>query len=48
MEYRQAGTSLSAAVLAAIGERQAGDTLTPEEERQLRESGWNRAVNAPN
>ncbi|MEO6081399.1 MAG: hypothetical protein ABIQ86_16760 [Steroidobacteraceae bacterium] len=45
-DYRQAGSSLSGAVLTAISERQAGDTLTLEQERQLREAGWRDAPGA--
>lgn len=39
-EYRQAGSSLSPAVLAAISGRQQADVLTPEQERQLLDRGW--------
>ncbi len=38
--YRQAGSALSGAVLAAIGEKQAGDTLDVEQERQARSAAW--------
>lgn len=38
--YRQAGSALSGPVLAAISEKQAGDTLTVEQEQQLRDAGW--------
>jgi hypothetical protein len=39
-EYRQAGSALSGAVLAAIGEKQSGDSLDVEQERQARSAGW--------
>lgn len=39
-EYRQASSALSPSVLAAITRWQGGDALTPEEERQVREAGW--------
>lgn len=39
-EYRQATTPLSPAVLVAIQEKQAGDTLDVEQERQARDAGW--------
>jgi hypothetical protein len=39
-EYRQASSALSPSVLAAITRWQAGDALTPEEERSVREAGW--------
>jgi hypothetical protein len=39
-EYRQASSTLSAPVLAAISLRQAGDALTPDEESRLRDGGW--------
>jgi hypothetical protein len=45
-DYRQAGSALSPAVLAAIGERQAGDTLDVEQEQQVRAAGW-RAAGKP-
>ncbi|HWL62413.1 MAG TPA: hypothetical protein VNQ32_06440 [Steroidobacteraceae bacterium] len=38
--YRQAGTTLSPSVVAAISGRQQADVLTPEEERQLLDRGW--------
>jgi hypothetical protein len=39
-DFRQAGSALSGAVLAAIGEKQAGDSLDVEQERQARTAGW--------
>jgi hypothetical protein len=39
-EYRQASSALSPSVLAAITRWQAGDALTPEEERGVRATGW--------
>lgn len=39
-EYRQASSALSPSVLAAITRWQGGDALTPEEERRVREAGW--------
>jgi hypothetical protein len=39
-DYRQAGSALSAAVLAVIGARQSGDTLDLEQEKQARGTGW--------
>jgi hypothetical protein len=39
-DYRQAGSAFSGAVLAAIGERQSGDTLDLEQEQQARSAGW--------
>jgi hypothetical protein len=39
-EYRQATSSLSPAVLAAISRWQAGESLTPDEERQARDRQW--------
>lgn len=38
--YRLASSELSPAVLAAISRWQAGDALTREQERQVRDSGW--------
>ncbi len=38
--YRQAASSLSPAVLAAISALQAGDTLSSDEEKQLRDAQW--------
>ncbi|MEO8315845.1 MAG: hypothetical protein ABI645_13755 [Pseudomonadota bacterium] len=46
-DYRQAGSPLSGAVLAAIGEKQSGDTLDVEQERQARNDGWRAAGKAP-
>ncbi|MFO7326753.1 MAG: hypothetical protein DIU62_013675 [Pseudomonadota bacterium] len=37
---RQPSSALSPAVLAAISRWQAGNALTPEEERRVREAGW--------
>src|SRR5690606_70808 len=37
---RQASSELSPSVMAGIARWQAGDALTPEEERHLREQGW--------
>lgn len=39
-EYRQASSALSPSVLTAITRWQAGNALTSEEERRLRDSGW--------
>jgi hypothetical protein len=39
-DYRQAGSALSPAVLAVIGDRQSGDTLDVEQEKQVRAAGW--------
>jgi hypothetical protein len=39
-EYRQASSALSPSVLSAITRWQAGDALTPEEERRVRDAGW--------
>lgn len=39
-EYRQASSQLSPAVLAAISRWQAGDALTREQERAVRDNGW--------
>ena len=39
-EYRQASSALSPSVLAAITRWQAGDSMTPEEERRIREMDW--------
>lgn len=39
-EYRQASSALSPSVLTAITRWQAGDALTPEEERRIRDAGW--------
>lgn len=39
-EYRQASSALSPAVLAAITRWEGGDSLTPEDERRVREAGW--------
>lgn len=38
--YRQASSGLSPAVLAAISRYQAGDALTREQEREVRERDW--------
>lgn len=38
--YRRASSALSPAVLAAISRWQAGDALTPEQERNIRSGGW--------
>jgi hypothetical protein len=46
-DYRQAGSALSAAVLAAIGQRQSGDVLDAEEEQQARGGGWQASGKAP-
>lgn len=46
-DYRQAGSALSAAVLAAIGERQAGDTLDAAQEQKARSAGWRAPDKAP-
>ena len=37
---RQPSSDLSASVLAAISRRQAGNALTSEEERRVRDAGW--------
>jgi hypothetical protein len=39
--YRQAASSLSPSVLAVISAQQAGDALTSEEERRVRDTEWN-------
>jgi hypothetical protein len=45
--FRQAGSPLSGAVLAAVEELQAGESLDPEQERQLRDAGWQVGDKAP-
>ncbi|HEX5046265.1 MAG TPA: hypothetical protein VFX89_04020, partial [Gammaproteobacteria bacterium] len=44
-DFRQASSSLSPAMLGAITALGAGDPLTPDEERQHLESGWEPAAN---
>lgn len=39
-EYRQASSDLSPSVLASISRWQAGDAMTPEQERRIREADW--------
>lgn len=38
--YREASSELSPSVIAAISRWQAGDALTPEQERRVRDQGW--------
>jgi hypothetical protein len=46
-DYRQAGSTLSPAVLAAIGQRQSGDALDVEQEEQARGARWRASAKAP-
>jgi len=46
-DYRQAASTLSPAIIVAMDGLGAGDALTPEQERQLRDRRWQGAVITP-